>query len=134
MCKRREERNLMSRILIVDDETGIVTILKEMLLKLGYEVLTASGGAQAMDELSDGRIDLVVTDIVMPDIDGLELISSIRATCPATKVVAISGGGSVEGPEAYLREAMKLGATRCLTKPFMLRELASLVKEVLGDE
>lgn len=124
----------MARILVVDDETGIITVLKEMLLRLGYEVLTASGGSEALEKLFIGGVDLVVTDVVMPDVDGLELISSIQSAYPQVKVIAISGGGAQEGPDAYLRDAKELGAARCLTKPFMLKELASMVKELLDEE
>lgn len=124
----------MARILVVDDEIGIVTILREMLLRLGYDVLTASGGVEAMKTLEAGGIDLVITDIVMPDIDGLELISKIQSTYPDIKVIAISGGGAQEGPEAYLEDAKELGAAHCLTKPFMLKELASMVQEVLAEK
>lgn len=124
----------MGRILVVDDETGIITILKEMLLKLGYEVLTASGGSEALEKLSIGGVDLVVTDIVMPDVDGLELISNIKSVYPSVQVIAISGGGAQDGPEGYLRDAKELGAACCLTKPFMLKELAAMVQELLGEE
>ena len=121
----------MAQILVVDDETGIITILKEMLLKMGYGVQTASGGTEALERLSGGGVDLVVTDIVMPDVDGLELISIVQSRYPSTQIIAISGGGSQAGPEDYLRDAKDLGATRCLTKPFMLKDLAALVKELL---
>jgi len=124
----------MARILVVDDETGIITVLREMLLKLGYEVLTAASGFEAMEKLLIGGVDMVVTDIVMPDVDGLELISNIQSLYPKLKVIAISGGGAQEGPEAYLRDAKELGAARCLTKPFMLKELATLVEELLEEE
>ena len=124
----------MARILVVDDETGIITVLKEMLLRLHYEVLTAASGSEALDKLTLGGVDLVVTDIVMPDVDGLELISKIQSLYPHLKVIAISGGGAQEGPEGYLRDAKELGAVRCLTKPFMLKELAALVKELLETE
>jgi CheY-like chemotaxis protein len=124
----------MARILVVDDETGIITILKEMLLKLGYDVLTASGGGEAMEKLSAGGTDLVVTDIVMPDMDGLELISNIQTMYPAVKVIAISGGGAQAGPETYLEDARELGAAHCLTKPFMFKELAAMVQDVLKEK
>lgn len=123
----------MARILVVDDETGIVTVLKEMLLRLGYEVLTASSGNEALQKLSIGGIHLVVTDIIMPDVDGLELISNIQAGYPRVKVIAISGGGAQDGPEQYLRDARELGAARCLTKPFMLKELAFMVRDLLDS-
>ncbi|HKL20812.1 MAG TPA: response regulator [Tichowtungia sp.] len=121
------------RILVVDDETGIVKVLKEMLLRLGYEVLTSSGGKEALEKLSVGGVDLVLTDIIMPDVDGLELISNIKTVYPRIKVIAISGGGAQEGPETYLRDARELGADRCLTKPFMLKELAAMVKDLLEE-
>jgi CheY-like chemotaxis protein len=124
----------MARILVVDDETGIITILREMLLKLDYDVLTASGGAEALEKISMGGVAVVVTDIVMPDMDGLDLISKIQSDYPEVKVIAISGGGAQEGAEEYLRDAKDLGAARCLTKPFMLKELAAMVQEVLGEE
>ena len=123
----------MARILVVDDETGIITVLKEMLLRRGYEVLTAASGNEAMEKLSVGGVDLVVTDIVMPDVDGLELIANIQSVYPKINVIAISGGGAQEGPEAYLRDAKELGAARCLTKPFMLKELATMVEDLLSQ-
>lgn len=132
-CPVNREKK-MARILVVDDETGIITVLKEMLLRLGYEVLTAGGGNEALEKLSIGGIDLVITDIVMPDIDGLELISNIQSLYPRIKVIAISGGGAQDGPETYLHDAKELGAARCLTKPFMLKELANMVKDLLGEE
>ncbi len=124
----------MNRVLIVDDETGIITVLKEMLLRLNCEVMTAASGSEALEKLSVGGVDLVVTDIVMPDLDGLELIANVQSLYPALKVIAISGGGAQEGPEGYLRDAKELGAVRCLRKPFMLKELAALVKEVLAEK
>jgi len=124
----------MARILVVDDETGIIAVLKEMLLRLHHEVLTAANGTDALGKLSLGGVDLMITDIVMPDMDGLELIATVQSLYPKLKVIAISGGGAQEGPEGYLRDAKELGALLCLTKPFMLKELSSAVKDLLNEE
>lgn len=124
----------MARILVVDDETGIIVVLSEMLKRLGYEVYTASDGREALQKLSPGGFNLVVTDIIMPHVDGLELIREIQKKHPAVKVIAISGGSLESGPEGYLSVAKDIGAARCLTKPFMLSELAALVKELLAEQ
>ncbi len=121
----------MAHVLVVDDETSIVMVLQSMLTRLGYEVLTAANGAQAMDMVAMGSVDLVVTDIVMPDMNGIELITSLQEKYPKLKIIAMSGGSVDNGPDGYLKDAYDLGAARCLAKPFMLSELSSLVKELL---
>lgn len=122
----------MHHILVVDDEASIVMVLKSMLTRLGYEVSTASNGARAMSKISAGRVDLVITDIVMPDMNGIELIENLQEKFPAVKIIAMSGGSVMNGPDGFLKEAQDLGAARCLSKPFMLGELSSLVKELLA--
>jgi YesN/AraC family two-component response regulator len=79
-----------------------------------------------------GGIDLVVTDIVMPNMNGLEMIKEMQKKYPKVKIIAISGGGPRGGPDTYLTIAKELGAARCLFKPFMLNELTALVREVIA--
>ena len=129
----------MSRILIVDDHSGMTTILKEIFLELNYDVLTAPYVAAALELLAEHAVDLLITDMVMPDpdgtdADGLKLISTGRSRSSKLKVIAISGGGDPYGDgEAYLEAAKAMGADRCLVKPFKVKELVALVKEVMGD-
>lgn len=123
----------MARILLVDDESSIVKVLDEMLTRLGYEVVTASGGTEALQKLSSGGIDLVVTDLVMPNINGLQLIEEIQKTYPRVKIIAMSGGSIQSGPAEYLQTASKLGAVACLAKPFTINDLSSLAKSLLAE-
>lgn len=122
----------MARILVVDDETTIAAVLEQTLTRSGYDVLLARDGLEAMQKLSMGGIDLVVTDIVMPNMSGLELIKEMQKKHPKVKIIAISGGGSRGGPSDYLDVAKELGAARCLFKPFMLNELTALAKDLLS--
>ncbi len=122
----------MAHILVVDDETGITMIIKELLVRLNYDVLTAKSGKEALEKLSLGPVDLLITDIVMPDMDGLELITEVQRTLPKVRIIAMSGGGDKLGPGDYLKDAKRLGAAYCLTKPFMLNELAAVVSKALS--
>ncbi len=121
----------MQRILVVDDEPGITKVLRELLTHLKYTVVTACNGRDALEKLALGPVDLMITDILMPEMDGLQLIAEVRKSNPTLKIVAISGGGKEGGPGGYLREAQELGAVRSIAKPFMLSELSALIKELL---
>ena len=127
----------MSQILIVDDNSGIISVLNEMFLGLGYKVLTARNvyeAEEALEELAEDSVDLVVTDIVMPGPSGLDLIADIQSKYPETKIIAISGGGpNKDDLEKYLQEAKEKGAVRCLPKPFKVVDLVVMVKEVLEE-
>lgn len=122
----------MARILVVDDETTIASILQQTLTRAGYEVLVARDGVAALEKLSMGGIDLVVTDIIMPNMNGLEMIKEMQKKHPQVKIIAISGGGPRGGPDAYLTMAKDMGAVHCLFKPFMLNEVTALVKGLLN--
>lgn len=123
----------MAHILVVDDESGITMVVKELLVRMNYDVLTAKSGKEALEKLSLGPVDLLITDIVMPDMDGLELITEVQRTLPKVRIIAMSGGGDKLGPGNYLADAKRLGAAYCLTKPFMLSELSATVSKALSN-
>ena len=120
----------MIRILVIDDDINIREMLKECLERAEYEVLVASDGKAALKLHSANPVDLIITDIVMPEKDGLEIIMEFRRRFPAVKVIAISGGGKI-GANEYLNIAKGLGATKMFSKPFELRELLAAVRELL---
>ena len=91
----------MRKILIIDDEPYILLMLKKMLEKAGYEVDMASNGQQGMELFEKDNADLVITDIIMPDKEGLEIILEMKKQRPDLKIIAISGGGRIS-PESYL--------------------------------
>ncbi|MEI8207298.1 MAG: response regulator [Kiritimatiellales bacterium] len=123
----------MARILIVDDESSVIVVLREMLTRLGYTVVSASEATQALGLVSLGCIDIVITDLVMPNMSGVELIIELKKRVPALKIIAISGGSLEEGPDGYLSRAQKVGVDRCLKKPFMLNTLSAMIKELLPE-
>ena len=122
----------MARILVADDEVDLVRIVEQALVRAGHTVSQASDGLGALKRLSLGDIDLLIIDMVMPNMNGLEAIKEIQKQYPKVKIVAISGGGTHGGPESYLNVAKKLGASHCLFKPFMLNELTSIVDDLLN--
>jgi CheY-like chemotaxis protein len=122
----------MVRILVVDDDDAVREVLGESLEAAGHEVRTAADGGRAIRIAAEWPPDVVVTDIVMPEKEGLETIIELRRTHPAVRIIAISGGGVV-GPDDYLVPAEGLGADRCLAKPFRLGELSELIEELLAE-
>ena len=100
------------------------------LAKAGHQVTSAADGKAALRLLGEGQVDLVITDIVMPEMDGLELIRSIRKASPATKIIGMSGGGRGT-PSDYLAIAQSFGAALTLAKPFSLEDLIAAVDSVL---
>ena len=123
----------MARILIADDETSVIMVLREMLTRLGYDVVSAPEATQALGLVSMGYIDLVITDLVMPNVSGVELIAELKKRSPELKIIAVSGGSLEEGPDGYLHQAQKAGVDRCLKKPFTLSALSEMVKELLPE-
>ena len=122
----------MIRILVIDDDINIREMLKECLERAEYEVLVASDGKAALKLHSANPVDLIITDIVMPEKDGLEIIMEFRRRFPEVKVIAISGGGKI-GANEYLNIAKVLGVTKTFSKPFELRELLAAVRELVQD-
>lgn len=107
-------------------------MLIEMLTRAGYLIESAENGLQGLKLIQDLHFDLVITDIIMPEKEGLELLSELRKRDTPVKVIAISGGGRYQGID-YLAMAQKLGAMKTLAKPFGMREMLCSIKEVLAS-
>ncbi len=120
----------MRKVLIIDDEPYILLMLKKMLEKEGYEVDLASNGKEGLDLFEKNAADLVITDIIMPEREGLEIILEMKKRRPDLKIIAISGGGRIS-PESYLECAAHFGAARVFQKPFKQKELVSAVNELI---
>jgi len=121
----------MAKILLVDDDPDIRSLLKIMLTGQGHEVVEATDGTQALRQAEAEPFDLVLTDLIMPDKEGIETIMELRKKFPRIRIIAMSGGG-VGRQEDYLGLAGKLGAMRTLAKPFGIQELNEAVDAVLG--
>ena len=120
----------MARIIVIDDEPYILLMLKKMLEKEGFEVEMATNGIEGSDLYEKEPADLIITDIVMPEKEGLETIMDLRIKNPELKIIAISGGGRVDSRE-YLKSAQLLGADRTFQKPFKKDEIIKAVRELL---
>jgi YesN/AraC family two-component response regulator len=120
----------MERILIIDDEPQIRSMIRLILEREGYAVMEASDGIEGLRLFREKPADLVITDLIMPNKDGIGMIIEIRKEFPNVKIVAMSGGG-LNRPEGYLRGAQKLGAACTLAKPINRQELLRAVKDTL---
>lgn len=107
-------------------------MLERALTLAGHEVTVATNGRSALQILEAGAFDLVLTDIVMPEMEGLELIRTIRKQSPAPKIISMSGGGRGAADD-YLELAKRFGAARTVEKPFNVNDLTAVVDEVLRD-
>jgi len=121
---------MTQKILIIDDEPYILMMLKKMLEKAGYDVDLASNGREGMELFQKEPAGLVITDIIMPEKEGLETIREMKRLSPDLKIIAMSGGGKISA-ENYLETASIFGATRIIEKPFTQNEMVSAVKELL---
>ncbi len=121
----------MATILLVDDDESVREMLKTALRRFRHSVIDASSAKEALARFKPGVIDVVVTDILMPDEDGLTVIRKLRDGESDVKIVAISGGGKA-GPDNYLNLARALGADRVIPKPFSINELIGIVEELTG--
>lgn len=123
----------MMRILIVDDEHGIRRATGSFLRRCGFETREAEDGRQALRRLRAERIDLVLCDLCMPEMDGIELILKLRSEWPEIGVVAMSGGGRMVAGDLLLDSARVLGAHEVLAKPFGLDDLEAAVERALAN-
>jgi DNA-binding NtrC family response regulator len=120
-----------AQILVVDDDPAVCRMLQVALEICGHQVVTISHARTALSYLETNPVDLVITDLVMPDVEGIEIIMRVNHVHPSIPIVAISGEGA-DGPEEYLSIARLLGAHRTLSKPFDCRQLLQLVSELLA--
>jgi two-component system response regulator AtoC len=132
----------MPSILVIDDEPEVGNALRRVLERAGFDVTTTTTGAEGIAILEREPADLVITDIMMAKVHGLDVIRAIRAQNNPVRIIAISGGGNF-GPlgyqpeaittSAYLQAATKAGADAILTKPFDKDDLLSIVRQLLDQ-
>jgi DNA-binding response OmpR family regulator len=122
----------MAKIIVVDDEPSILLMLKKMLEKVGHEVDTASNGNEGIILFEKNKHDLLITDIIMPEKEGMETIIELRKKYPDLKIIAISGGGRIN-PEGYLPGAKLLGANMVFQKPLIQKEFLEAVAMLLNE-
>ena len=118
----------MARILVVDDDFETRAIIEKMLLSAGHEVICAANGLEALQLCRAESADLVLTDLFMPEVDGIEAIQAIRREFPNVKIIAMSGNPTAT---SMLSVARRLGTIATLQKPFTEAELVTVLKEVL---
>ncbi len=122
----------MAKILVFDDEPSILLMIKKILEKAGHEVEVALNGREGLELFEKNKPDLLVTDIIMPEKEGLETIFELRRKHPDLKIIAISGGGRI-GPDGYLPGAKLLGANITFSKPLVPREFLQAVTKLLSE-
>ena len=120
----------MARILVIDDDEQVLDMLYESLTREGYDVLKASNGEQGLRLYREKSVDLIITDIIMPEKEGIETIIELRQDFPNVKIIAISGGGRA-GTKDYLQMAKIFGVQRTFTKPVAREQLLEAIKELI---
>ncbi len=122
---------MANRILIVDDDEGVRLTVKYMLAATGYEIASASDGEQALRLVEEFVPDLVITDLIMPKMDGLEMIAQLKRRRPEIVIVAMSGGARLDNANV-LEAAQSAGADQIIAKPFSGDDLSRVVGRSLG--
>ena len=122
-----------TRLLVIDDDNLVRAALTDMLQTAGFEVVTASNGRLGLELLDTTPVDAVITDILMPEQEGLETIREARQRFPDIRILAISGGGAGGGETQLLRFAESFGADQTLSKPFTGSQLVAAVRNLLAN-
>jgi DNA-binding response OmpR family regulator len=121
-----------TRLLVIDDDNLVRAALIDMLQTAGFEVVAASNGRLGLELLDTKPVDAVITDILMPEQEGLETIREARQRFPDIRILAISGGGAGGGETQLLRFAESFGADQTLSKPFTGSQLVAAVRTLLA--
>jgi len=122
----------MIQVLVIDDEAAVRAFVQQTLEEEGYRVSEAADGEEGLSALQTTPVDLIITDIFMPNKEGIETIRTVRKQFPQIKILAISGGGRHKLTHS-LPEALQFGAHGTLTKPFTPDQLVEAVTTVLGS-
>ena len=123
----------MARLLLIEDDELTRRALRLTLEKAGHEVMEAGNGHQGLAVFQSEAVDLVITDMILPEMDGLETIRALKALRADLAIIAISGGGRGT-PESYLRLAKGFGASRIFAKPFEPADLRDAIDQLLGKK
>ena len=129
----RRMNSTMKRILVIDDHTELRQMLRRILEREGYEVVEAGDGKEGVELYRQVPADLIITDVVMPEKDGVEIIRELKRDFPDVRVIAISGGSRTLGAQYCLAAMKALGALYVLAKPFGRKELLEAVHEFLDS-
>lgn len=121
----------MARVMVVDDDGDIRASLRKALEREGHTVTEEPDGASALRHFTGDPVDLVISDVYMPDMDGIDFLMRVREVFPEARTILISGGGQLK-KESVLGAASRLGADRVLEKPFEMDDLLGAVEAVLG--
>ena len=121
----------MPRILVIDDDVHVLDMLYESLTCEGYDVLRASNGEKGLKIFRREPVDLIITDLFMPEKEGIETIIELRQDFPDVKIIAISGGGRI-GTKDYLQMAKIFGVQRTFTKPVARDQLLEAIRELIN--
>jgi DNA-binding response OmpR family regulator len=122
-----------TRILVIDDDDLVRAALTDMLRTAGFDVVTASNGRLGIELLDSTPVDAIITDILMPEQEGLETIREARQRFPEIRILAISGGSTRSGEMQLLRFAESFGADQTLPKPFTASQLVAAVRALLAN-
>ena len=121
------------RVLLIEDEDAVRKVVRMMLERDRHEVTEAGNGRLGLEQLKSGAFDLVITDIIMPDMEGVETVMTVRRQHPGVKIIAMSGGGRT-GNVDFLSAAAKLGASATLQKPFTRSALTAALDQAFGAQ
>ena len=122
----------MARILIIDDDIKFLKMFRQMLERAGHEVLIALNGRIGVELFRKNRTDLIITDIFMPEKEGVEIVRELKKEFPMVKIIVMSGGGK-RLEFGYLEAAEMLGADRSFNKPFERQEMLAAIQELVGE-